>query len=401
MRLQNKRNEPTNNQLKNNVWKNYIYTLLANVNLTSGVWMLYLAYRGLSLFEIGIMEAIFHMTSFTMEIPTGMVADLFGRKTSRILGRLVAIVSTIMMIYSQGPFGFAISFIFSALSYNLESGAGEALIFDSMKEIGEDVGYMKVRGRIEVIFQLASALALPIGGYLATLDYGLVYKGALVIGVVTLLQSLTFIEPSVGKVEKKGNAWATFTHQFKDSFNIIRKSKQLAFLIIMAESFGVFVTTTFFYIQNYMKMGGASEFRIGTILAVGSLMSALTASQAHKIEKRYGYRKTLVLLLSLGVCFLWVMTIPSLKEIGFIGLSMVEAVEYVIMSDYINRLIPSERRATVLSMQSMVFSFFMILLFPVVGLVGDQFSLQNAFLMIAGISTIISAIMIQKVLKKD
>jgi len=181
-------------QLERNIFKNYIYTFLSSFNITSGVWMLYLAYRGLSLFEIGLMESLFHLTSFTMEVPTGVIADLFGRKTSRIIGRLVAILSTILMIFSTSIVGFAFSFILIALSYNLESGAGDALIFDSMKEIGQEGKFMKVKGHIEVMFQFASALALPLGGYLAMQDYGDVYKLALVIGCVTLIQSLSFVE---------------------------------------------------------------------------------------------------------------------------------------------------------------------------------------------------------------
>ncbi len=167
----------------------------------------------------------------------------------------------------------------------------------------------------------------------------------------------------------------------------------------MAESFGVFVTTTFYYIQNFMKMGGRSELRIGLVLAVASVLSAVAASQAHRIERRFGFKKTLTMLLTAGVFFLWVMVTGTYSGIGMIGLSMAEAIEFVIMSDYINKLIPSERRATVLSMQSMVFSFFMIILFPIVGLVGDKFGLQTSFAMIALLSTVISLMMVIRVLK--
>lgn len=398
-RLNQHKQHPSHRQLEHNIFKNYIYTFLSSFNITSGVWMLYLAYKGLSLFEIGLMEAIFHLTSFTMEVPTGIVADLLGRKTSRLLGRFVAILSTVMMIFSSNALGFAVSFIFSALSYNLESGAGDALIFDSMKEIGQDSKYMKVKGKVEVMFQIANAMALPLGGYIAMLDYGIVYKLAMIIGVVTFLQSLSFIEPTVGKVEQKENAMATFTHQFKDSFGIIRNSRQLSFLIIMTESFAVFATTTFYYIQNYLLMNGRSQFRIGIVLAIGALLSAVTASQAHRLEKKFGYKKTLSFVLVAGVFFLWLMVTGTYSELGIIGLSAVEALEYVVMSDYINRLIPSERRATILSMQSMVFSFFMIIIFPIVGLVGDLFSLQISFMMIAALSTLVSLIMLRKISK--
>ncbi len=63
-----------------NIGKNYIFTLFFYLNLTRGVWMIYLAYRGFSLLELGIFEGVFHITSFLMEVPTGVVADLWGRK---------------------------------------------------------------------------------------------------------------------------------------------------------------------------------------------------------------------------------------------------------------------------------------------------------------------------------
>ena len=262
----NKENNKLKQKLNHNIYKNYIFAYLLNFNVTNGVWMLYLAYRGLSLFEIGLMEAVFHLTSFTMEVPTGIVADLLGRKTSRVLGRAMAIIATIMMIFSDGVIGFASSFILSALSYNLESGAGDALIYDSMKETDREGEYMKVKGRGEAVYQIANAMALPIGGYLATIDYAYVYKVALVVGIVTLIQTFSFVEPTIGKVEKKENHWATFIHQLKDSVSIVRSDKKLGFLIIMSNSYGAFATTTFFYIQNFMKINGRSEFRIGIYL---------------------------------------------------------------------------------------------------------------------------------------
>lgn len=388
----------TNEMLEQNIFKNYIYSMLSNFNLTSGVWMLYLAYRGLSLFQIGIIEAIYHITAFTMEVPTGIVADLLGRKTSRVLGRFMTIISIIIMIFGDHVVWFSLSFAFTALGNNLESGAGDALIYDSMKEIGREKGYMKVKGKIEVFFQLASSLALPIGGYLATLDYSYVYKVALVVGIVTLLQSLTFVEPHIGRVEKKDNAMKSFTHQLRESVAVIKNSRKLAFLILMTETIGVSATTTFFYIQNYLKLNGRDEFRIGIVLAIGGLLSAIGASQAHRIEKRFGYTKTLIMVLLGVVFFLWLMVIGSLSEIGMIGLSVVEAIEFVVMSDYINKLIPSERRATVLSMQSMVFSLFMIIIFPIVGLVGDIYNLRTSFMILAVLSTIISGFMIRRIL---
>ena len=376
------------NKLKDNVKKNYLYSFMANFNLTQGVWMLYLAYRGLSLFEIGMMESIFHITSFTMEVPTGMIADLYGRKTSRILGRILAVVSTVIMLSSTNLTFFAVSFIFSALSYNLESGAGDALIYDSLKAIGEEQEYMKITGRREIFYQLASTCALLIGGYLATIDYLLVYQFALVIGVLTVVQTFTFTEPEYGKMEREENGFKTMVKQLKRSIGVLAADKKIGFLIVVVEVFSLYFTTEFFYMQNLMKLAGRTEFEIGATLAVGSLGGAFMASMVHRFDEKYSPDQLLRAFPILGIIGFWLMTVPGLTWFAFVFLSLVEGAMFVSISDYINRLIPSEQRATILSFQSMLFSILMIVLFPLVGKIGDLFGLGRAFFIIAIFATV-------------
>jgi MFS family permease len=376
------------NKLRDNVKKNYLYSFMSNFNLTQGVWMLYLAYRGLSLFEIGMMESIFHITSFTMEVPTGMIADLYGRKTSRILGRLLAVVSTVIMLLSTNLVFFMMSFIFSALSYNLESGAGDALIYDSLKSIGEENDYMKITGRREIFYQLASTGALLIGGYLATIDYLLVYQFALAIGVLTVVQTFSFTEPEYGKIEHEENGFKTMAKQLKRSMGVLAADKKIGFLIVVVEVFSLYFTTEFFYMQNLMKLAGRTEFEIGATLAIGSLGGALMASRVHKFDEKYSPDQLLRAFPILGIIGFWLMAIPGITWFAFVFLSLVEGAMFVSISDYINRLIPSEQRATILSFQSMLFSILMIVLFPLVGKIGDLIGLGRAFFIIAIFATV-------------
>lgn len=378
----------TENKLRDNVKKNYLYSFLSNFNLTQGVWMLYLAYRGLSLFEIGIMESIFHITSFTMEVPTGMIADLYGRKTSRVIGRILAVVSTLIMLQSTNLVFFAVSFIFSALSYNMESGAGDALIYDSLKAIGEENDYMKITGRREIFYQLASTGALLIGGYLATIDYLLVYKFALVIGVLTVLQTFSFTEPEYGKITHEKNGFRTMAKQLKTSVGVLLADKKIGFLIVVVEVFSLYFTTEFFYVQNLMKLAGHTEFEIGITLATGALGGAFMASRVHKFDEKYSPDQLLRAFPILGILGFWLMAVPGITWFAFIFLSLIEGMMFVSISDYINRLIPSEQRATILSFQSMLFSILMIVLFPLVGKIGDLFGLGRAFFIIAIFATV-------------
>jgi len=210
-----------NLQLKRNVYKNYVYTLLQNIDLTRGIWMIYLASKGMSLTQLGLLETIFHMTSFTMEVPTGAIADIFGRKISRILGRIFSLISVVLLLAANSFLWFAISFVFTAISYNLESGAGDALIYDSLKEIGEEEAYMKVSGRKELFYQIAGTISFFIGGYLATKSYNIAFIITIIIGILTVLQSFTFKEPKLGRVKSEENHKNIFLEQLKTSFMVI------------------------------------------------------------------------------------------------------------------------------------------------------------------------------------
>lgn len=387
-------------ELSSNVKKNYFFIFISRFDLTHGIWMLYLASKGLSLFQIGLMETIYHISSFLMEIPTGAIADIFGRKTSRLLGRIVSVASVLVMIYGTNIYAFAFSFFLTALSNNLESGAGDALIYDSLKQLNIEDTYLKVCGRNELFYQMTKTLSLLVGSYIATLSYTGVYKAALIVSVVSVFQALSFIEPDIGRVEKKENLWLTFINQLKSSFSVLSGNKKLVEMIVALEIFSTFYTTEFFYMQNRLKSLGHTEFEIGIILAIGALMAAIGATQTYKLEARFKLKGILKIVSLIAIVAFWGMTIESYEKYAFILLSGTEGVLFVVISDYVNKRIPSDRRATILSFQSMIFSLFMILLFPICGLIGDYYSLNLAFILIAIISTFSLLMMIYITSKK-
>ena len=133
-----------NNKLKQNISVSYIYNFLLQLNITSAIWVLYLAFRGMSLVEIGLLESVYHITGVLFELPTGVIADLYGKKFSIITGRIISVISCILMIASDSFLGFAIAFSLSSAAMNLNSGAAEALVYDSLKELGEEEKYKKI-----------------------------------------------------------------------------------------------------------------------------------------------------------------------------------------------------------------------------------------------------------------
>jgi MFS family permease len=364
-------------KLKSNIKKDYLYLFLSTAGLSNAIWVLYLAYKGMSLVEIGLLESIFHITSFTMELPTGIVADYFGRKTSRIIGRIMACLSTLLMIQTGTFIGFAIAFFIQALAYNLESGAGDALIYDTLLTLEEEKDYMKIKGRQEWSYQIASVFSMLVGGYVATYSYELAYMITLAINILALIQSLSFVEPTLHK-EASEKRPSVISH-IKDSLQAIHDNRQIMTYVFFIECFSVFYTTIYFYIQNYFKSIGHNEFWIGSVIALASMASLLASTNAYKIEKYLGREALIYYAGILALVLFGVVGFTKLDTFGFIGLTMMESLLFVVFSDYINQLIPSESRATLLSFKAMIFSIMMVILFPIIGWIADHYGFDRAF----------------------
>lgn len=403
--------------LNKNITKNYFFTFIQSVDLTRGIWMIYLASKGMSLTQLGILETIFHITSLTMEVPTGAVADLYGRRVSRIVGRVCSVISVMLLLFSHSFIGYAISFIITALSYNMESGAGDALVYDSMKAVGREEEYMKVGGNKEMIFQLANVVSFLAGGYLATKSYPLAFAVTIVIGLFTVIYAFGFKEPplapkalseshqltesnhiieSIQKTEIPENEATkerySMYKQLTESFKILKGHRRLMFLILFSQFLMSFTTTVFFYLQNYMKGDGYSEFAIGSVYAVTGVLGAILAPQVFRIEaviKEKGILVAMPIVIALST---WGIALAKYHFLFYIPISLAEGLIFVALGDYINKVIPSEKRATLLSMASMVFSFFMITLFPIVGILGDYITLKGAFLVMAILGTTLTFI---------
>ncbi|MCX7031385.1 MAG: MFS transporter [Spirochaetes bacterium] len=367
--------------IERNIPKNYPYTFLSGTRLSEAIWMLYLAFRGMSLVQIGLIESVFHVTSLLMEVPTGIIADRFGRRTSRLLGRLMAMLGTLLMVVSGSFWGFAVAFVFTALSFNLESGAGDALVYDSLVQCGKQDRYTRVKGRQEVAWQAAQIVSLVVGGIIATFDYTLAYLLTLGIEAVSLVVCLTFEEPRIGATNPKGQR-PGFVRHVTGSFRVLHENRGILVYILFIEGFGIFCTTLHFYFQNFLKSRGYVEWQIGTVLALSSLAGMLGAALAHRLEKRLGKRLLVSLSPFVALAAFALIAFTGLEIPAMILRAAVEGILYVSFSDSINRLIPSEHRATLLSFESMSFSVMMIFLFPVIGAVADRMGFKIAFTVI-------------------
>ena len=388
-----------NMEYKKNIRLDYIHTFLRNLNFTHGIWLLFLAFKGFSLFQIGIFETVFHVTSLTMEVPTGMIADLFGRKFSRALGIISYFIYIIIMVASSNFVLLIIAFIFCGLSYTFESGSGEAIVYDSLIHMKKEDDFMKINGRKEVLYQIATSISLFVGGYIAMINFNISFGITAVFYLSALIVILMMKEtPLLNKSKHKSFKEMLFDHYVK-STQVVFENKRLLFLIIIGAIMMAPIAVVFMYLQNHLSILGYSYFTIGALLALHSLFAVVGGITAYKLEKKYKERKILIYVPLFMIISFWLILVDSIIFVPFVILGFLDSLFYVVLFDYMNRIIPSETRATALSFFGMSFSIIMIIIFPLVGLIGDLYGLRTSFFILAIIVTLFYLFLLQVISK--
>ena len=369
-----------NNKLNRNIKLDYIYCFMRNFDLSSAIWVLYLVYKGLPLWQIGILEGIFHLTSLITEVPTGAIADLIGRKKIILIGRLCSAFSSMLMLFSNNFWGFVIAFIFSAWGYNFNSGSEEALVYDSLKLLGKEKEYININARLNVLIEISQGISVFIGGILSEYSYTYCYLAAIIVAVTSFLFALNFKEPTINTNNSDNNSKIDFKEHFLMCKKTLKENKKIRKILLYFPVVFSFYTVLFFYGQQYFRNLGLNIFQISIIMLVSGFISCIGALSCNKILKIFKQRTVYIvsLLLSVGILGMFLNNL-ILSTVCFVLSSYANSLLYPIQSSSLNRLIPSEQRATIISVDSMLFSISMIIVFPITGAFAEIIGLNNMF----------------------
>lgn len=157
--------------IKRQIAKLYALDFLNAFNLTDSVWILLLISRGFTLWQAGLAEGVFHLVSFICEIPSGMLADIYGRKMVLVASWLTFALASVLMLFSSSVFGVCLAFGLNAFGYNLTSGTREALTYDSLLQEGQADKYINVCTWQSFIYHGASSTAKLMAGIATRLGY--------------------------------------------------------------------------------------------------------------------------------------------------------------------------------------------------------------------------------------
>jgi len=377
----------------------YLYLILGNTLAASFIWginTLFLLNAGLSNFQAFLANSFFTLGQVLFEIPTGIVADMYGRRMSYLLGCITLSLSTVLylwMWYIKGPFwGWAASSMLLGLGFTFFSGALEAWLVDALHATGFKGSLDSVFAKGQVVGGIAMLTGSISGGVIAQLtNLGVPY---ILRALVLFLNFATafFLMKDLGFTPKRSKKPLSHMKDiFTSSVEQGLKNPPVRWLMIAAPfttgvSFYIFYALQPFLLQLY---GNEKAYGIaGLVAALAASAQIVGGFVAPYIRKFFHFRTsalvvgtfvtTLILVLVSGAHNFWV----ALVLIFIWGLLF--AAITPIRQAFINGIIPSSERATVLSFDSLMGSSGGIFIQPILGRAADVWGYANSYLLAAG-----------------
>ena len=378
-----------------------IYTadFFSGLRITDAVWVALLAARGFSLWEIGLAESVFHVVSLLCEVPSGMAADLLGRKKTLVSGGVCMVLQSLLMAFASDLFTICFAMGLNALAMTMFSGTFTALVYDSLKTESREDEYIQVSANSSQISMLANA----IGSLASLLKRFLGFAGFYLLsaafeGVSTAALAL-MEEPIVTKAQASRGKQTLralpgqFTKLARNSLSILRTTPLAAKLIVSSAVVSVpSYLTKMFLQQRLVELGWPTELLFLPLLLGGAACVAGTEI-GRRVRCRSMRRLYTACALLCGVGTLLVGAAPAWG--GILGMMLVQGVLEVYLlheSQKLNDAIPSDQRATLISVDGMAYSLLMIPASPLVGAVGDAFGQAGAGLALLGGVIVLSGV---------
>ena len=370
----------------------YLHAFTSTLRFTDAVWVALLAARGFTLAQIGLAEGVFHGVSLLCEVPSGMAADLLGRRRTLIFSGALGVVSAATMAFAPSLAFICAGMGLKALGYNLLSGTTEALTYDSLKQCGRTDDYLRVSANCSQLSMLATA----VGSLASTLERFLRFSGFYLLSAAfegtAAAATALMTEPIVTETQARREE-QTFrglpgqlARLVRDSITALRATPLAAKLIVSAAVLCIpSYLTKMFVQQRLVELGWPTALLFVPMLLSGlaSMLGVEAARRLHPESLRRFY--AVCALLCGGGCAL----VGAAPALGCIfGCMLVQGVidAYLLHEDQkLNDVIPSDQRATLISVDSMVYSLLMIPASPLVGAVGDAFGQAGAGLAVLGV----------------
>lgn len=385
------------------VQRTYLVLILGNTLAASLIWginTIFLLDAGLSNFEAFAANAAFTAGMVLFEIPTGIIADTVGRRASYLLGTVTLAVSTLLYValwQLHGAFAlWLLASVLIGLGFTFFSGAVEAWLVDALAATGYDGTLDKVFGRGQVVSGAAMLVGSVAGGWIAqhtSLGVPYLLRVAILLAMFGLaaavMRDLGFTPEHHGSARQEVSRLARQTVELGWNVPPIR------WLMLQALATGGVGIYAFYALQPYLLelYGDPDAYQVAGLVAAAVALAQMAGGMAAGQVRRFARRRTsalLVLSLASVATMVGVGTVDSFGAV--LALTALWGLAFAaftpVRQSYLNGLIPSKQRATLLSADSLMSSAGGVWAQPALGRVADVRGYAASYVVSAAITAV-------------
>ncbi len=356
------------------IWLFYAFRFFKDFIFIYVVDKIFFLHRGIDLYQISLLIALWTLSRIVFEIPTGILADKWNRKYMLVLSGIVYFGCYFIWLFSFSFWGFLVGYLFRSLGSALASGTTQAYVYDFLDKEGKKDEFEKIWGRGRAFNTFGTAVAMVIGGIVAQFSL----EWAVVLSLIPCLLlsaiALFFPEVPIRKLPER-NSFKFLGQGLRYSLSHQLILQSFLFTAFVLASWGIADE----YWSVYFQWLGLPIAAFGFVFASFYVMSTIGSMFAHHFKK-YSFRGMSLVSLIMAILFIVVGFVHSFAVLILVALlAIVVEIVNVLIEGVIQHNSQSGNRATVASVNT-VFSNFSVLTGVVFGWVAHQAGIQNGFL---------------------
>jgi MFS family permease len=381
--------------------RTYYGLMLGNTLAASLIWginTIFLLDAGLNNLEAFAANAFFTAGMVVFEVPTGIVADMWGRRTSFLLGTVTLAATTalyVLLWQVEAPFwSWAVVSLGLGLGFTFFSGAVEAWLVDALTATQFTGPLESVLARGQIITGVGMLTGSVAGGFLAQ-AVSLGFPFVLRAGILILMFLFAFaMMHDVGfEPERRGKPLAEMRRITSDSLEFGWRVPAVKYLMLAAPFTGGVGIYVFYALQPYLLelYGDPKAYGIAGLAAAIVAGAQILGGISTPLLRRMFHRRTSALIAAEGLAVAALLGIGLIESFAVVialvsvwGLLFAAATP--IRQAYLNGMIPSQQRATILSFDSLMSSSGGVVSQPLLGRSADVWGYPTSYVISAGIS---------------
>ncbi|HVN86481.1 MAG TPA: MFS transporter [Candidatus Binatia bacterium] len=332
---------------------------------------------GMSLTDIMVLQAIFSFAAVVFEFPAGYAADRLGRRTSLSIGAMLWVVGWVLYALGATFTGVVAAEVVLGGSIAFTSGADSALLFTALQHADRGTEYPRWESRLRATSQASEAVSASVGGYLYSLGPRLPFWLQVPFALLALTSVTAMKEPPRAAIEHRAShvlqAWRIIRHTL-----LYHARLRAAIVLSVVLNLSTFVMV--WLIQPYMQRRGIPAPWFGPLWALASLYLATVTLLSARVAERVGRDPVLLACCALiAVAYGGLAGSTHAVAVAFYLCFMtIRGLQVPLLINVLQRDAPDDARASVLSLNALVFRLGFVLVGPPVGLLVDRLGLDRA-----------------------